>query len=165
MTKAYLIQMAAYNVWANTVVASWLQQINNEQWNAAVVSSFDSIAKTCVHIAGAEKIWLDRWQAKSDIVFMQNEIALNKEAFLTSWQNVSEEVLQFINNIEEDKLMKQFSFSRLNGEELSLQYCQAMLHVLNHSTYHRGQVVTMLRQVGFTQVSSTDMMTYFLNNN
>ena len=60
MTKNYFIQLADYNIWANDIVHSWFDKITGEQWEQPIVSSFDSIAATALHIAGAETIWLDR---------------------------------------------------------------------------------------------------------
>jgi uncharacterized damage-inducible protein DinB len=161
MTKEYLITLCKYNIWANNVVKSWLLQIDDAQWNATVVSSFDTIAKTCIHTAGAEKIWLERWQSKKDISFLINEFTGNKNELIAIWENASTGILHFIKQIEEAHLNNSFSFTRINGEMFSNKYNEAIIHVLNHSTYHRGQIVNMLRQVGFTNVSSTDMITFF----
>ena len=58
-------------------------------------------------------------------------------------------------------LEKNLDFKRLNGDAYSMPYYELIAHVFNHSTYHRGQLVTMLRQVGFDKVESTDMLAYF----
>ncbi len=161
MTKEHLITLANYNIWANNIVKSWLLQIDEVQWNTTIVSSFDSIAKTCIHTAGAEKVWLERWQNKMDIEFLSNELIISKKDLLLIWENASKGILHFIEQIEAAYLSNSFSFTRGNGEVFSNKYNEAIVHVLNHSTYHRGQIVTMLRQVGFTNVSSTDMITFF----
>ncbi len=162
MTKEYLITLANYNIWANTIVKNWVLQISDAQWNATVVSSFDSIAKTCIHIAGAEKAWLERWQLHQEIVFLVNEFKGIKEELIAIWENASKGILNFIENINEAYLDNSFSFKRINRETFFSKYNEAMVHVFNHSTFHRGQLVTMLRQVGFTNLSSTDMVTFFV---
>jgi uncharacterized damage-inducible protein DinB len=48
------------------------------------------------------------------------------------------------------------------GGEGQMEFQQTFSHVVNHSTYHRGQLVTLLRQTGFTQLSSTDLATYYM---
>ncbi len=161
MTKSFLIEMGKYNKWANDIVFNWLLQITDEQWNKEIISSFNSIIKTTLHTAGAEKVWLERWQQKNDIVFLSNTFTGTKIELIDIWKNSSQHILDFIVRMEEADFNNSFSFTRLNGDSHTSLYWEAMVHVLNHSTYHRGQLVTMLRQVGFTDVSSTDMITYF----
>jgi uncharacterized damage-inducible protein DinB len=161
MNKTHFIEVAQYNIWANNIAITWLEAINDEQWNREIVSSFNSIAKTCIHIAGAEKIWLERWIESKDIAFLSNTFDGSKTDLITIWQEASKNILSFVAQVDEGKLHTQFSLTRLNGESNTIMYGHSIAHVLNHSTYHRGQLVTMLRQVGFTKVSSTDMSGYF----
>ena len=165
MNKSYFIELAQYNIWANNIVISWLQQISEQQWKQPVVSSFNSIAETATHIAGAEKIWLDRWQLNSKSTFLTIESIGSKEEFIEIWKTASANILHFFEQINENDFATSFSFKRLNGEENTLQYAKTFTHVLNHSTYHRGQLVTMLRQVGFINVSSTDAMNFYKSLN
>lgn len=161
MSRSYFIELAQYNIWANNIVIGWLQQISEEQWNKEITSSFNSIAQTCVHIAGAERIWLERWQHISNPVFLFNEFKGNKNDLIQIWEKVSVQIRQFMENMKDEELFKSFSFVRLNGEANEMQYWQSFAHVINHSTYHRGQLVTMLRQAGFTNIAATDLLIYY----
>ncbi len=161
MTKPYFIELAKYNIWANDIVLNWLQQIDETQWQQHITSSFNNIADTCIHIAGAEKIWLERWQLKENLTFLSNEFAGTKDELISIWQQVSKNILQFVEQMNEEDLNKTFTFKRLKGDINTMQFYHAFAHVFNHSSYHRGQLVTMLRQASFTNVSSTDMLTYF----
>ena len=62
MTKQYFKEIAEYNLWANTIVCGWLEQINDEQWNKEIISSFNSIQETVLHIISAEKAWIERFK-------------------------------------------------------------------------------------------------------
>lgn len=161
MTKSYFTELAKYNIWANNIVITWLQNISEEQWLHQIESSFKSIAATCTHIAGAEKVWCERWQQKNNIVFLANEFNGSKEDLINIWQTASTDILSFIEQADEQLFTQPFTFTRLNGETNTMLYYHAIAHVINHSSYHRGQLVTMLRQVGFTDISSTDMLSYF----
>ena len=160
MNKQYFVDLANYNIWANDIAINWLNQINDEQWNKEINSSFNSIALTCIHIAGAEKIWLERWESLANPIFLFAEFNGTKNDLISIWQQASTNILQFISKLPETNYSDSFTFKRLNGEINEMQYAQAFTHVINHSTYHRGQLVTMLRQVGFTDVSSTDYLMY-----
>lgn len=163
MNKKYFTELAQYNIWANNIVISWLHQISEEQWKRNVTSSFNSIAETVTHIAGAEKIWLERWQIKTTTNFLKYNPTSSIADVTEIWQTASQNMLTFIEQMNEDNFAKIFYFKRLNGEENTMQYAQTFTHVFNHSTYHRGQLVTMLRQVGFTNVSAIDALVFYRN--
>ena len=161
MTKNYFIQLADYNIRANNIVHSWFDKIRDEQWELSIVSSFNSIAETALHTAGAETIWLDRLNKAAEPRWLPNIIKGGKKDVLDAWKKSSAGLKSFIENFDETKLQDSVSFKRPDGNLYELQHYQIFAHVFNHSTYHRGQIVTMLRQAGFTDVSSIDMSTYF----
>jgi uncharacterized damage-inducible protein DinB len=161
MTKQYFEELAAYNAWANGKAIQWLQQIDDEQWEQPLVSSFENIAATVLHVAGAESIWLQRFKKVKSPVWLTTVFTGGKTEALQTWQEQSEGFKKLISGFDETALTDTFRFTRLNGEVHQLQYYQAFAHVVNHSSYHRGQLVTMLRQVGFTAVTSTDLSTFY----
>lgn len=160
MTKNYFIELADYNIWANDIVHSWFEKITDEQWEQPIVSSFKSIAETSVHTAGAEKIWLERLNKVENPVFLTDEFSGSKPDAIAIWEKTSAGLKSFIENLEESKLESPVSFKRPNGNIYELLHYQIFAHVFNHSTYHRGQLVTMLRQVGFNSLSSIDFSSY-----
>jgi uncharacterized damage-inducible protein DinB len=68
---------------------------------------------------------------------------------------------KFVEGYNEDALMDKLVFRRINGDRYEMPHYQVFAHIFNHSTYHRGQLVTMLRQVGFTDVGSTDKLGFY----
>jgi uncharacterized damage-inducible protein DinB len=161
MNKKYFSELADYNIWANNIVFDWLNEINDEQWNQAITSSFSSIADTSIHIAGAEKIWLERWQQVQNPTFLSTEFKGTKNELIEIWKKASKDLQEYIYNLPEEKYSSQLTFKRLNGDEYTMQFAETFSHIINHSTFHRGQLVTMLRQAGFTKVTSTDLLTYY----
>ena len=161
MTKAYFLGLAQYNEWANDRVISWLHQITDEQWTRVIVSSFNSIEQTILHIAGAEQIWADRILKESNPVWMPSTFQGNKETLIATWKRTSERLKNSIENADEAQIESEISFTKINGEHFTMPCYQILAHVFNHSTYHRGQVVTMLRQVGFTHLSSIDQSSFY----
>ena len=161
MTKQYFKELAEFNLWANNIVCNWLEQVSDEQWSQEVVSSFNSIQQTVLHIISAEKTWLERFQKKTNIVWLQSEYKGTKKEHIQLWKEVSKNFKQFIDDFDENDLQTNLDFKRLNGDAYSMPYYQLFAHVVNHATYHRGQLVTMLRQVGFTDVGSTDLSGFY----
>lgn len=161
MTKNYFIQLADYNIWANTIFMGWLRQINDEQWNQFAESSFKSIAETVVHTISAEKIWFERLTEVQNPVFLLSVFKGTKEEALEIWEKTSQNLKSFIETLDETQMQKVLRFVRPDNKTYELEYYQVFAHVFNHSTYHRGQLVTLLRQAGFTGIHSTDVSTYF----
>jgi len=80
------------------------------------------------------------------------------------WKKSSKQLRNFIVSFDESKMNDTFSFKRFNGEENTMKYYEVFAHVFNHSTYHRGQVVTMLRQAEFATIQSTDLLGFYRVN-
>ncbi|MEP6845302.1 MAG: DinB family protein [Panacibacter sp.] len=157
MTKDLFKELTEYNLWANTIVCTWLEQISDEQWATEVVSSFNSIQETVLHAISAEKAWLQRFK-KENVEWLQPTYKGTKEDHIKLWKETSTELKSFIDAFNENDLDTNLDFKRLNGDAYSMPYYQLFAHVVNHASYHRGQLVTMLRQVGFTNVGSTDLL-------
>ncbi|CAN5217072.1 DinB family protein [soil metagenome] len=162
MNKDYFKELSEYNVWANNIVCSWLEQITDEQWKQEVISSFNSIQETVLHIISAEKAWLQRFK-KEKVEWLQFNYKGSKEEHIALWKKTSAELKAYVEGFDENNLLVKLDYKRLNGEEKSTAFYAMFAHVFNHSTYHRGQLVTMLRQVGFTGVTSTDLLGFYKN--
>ncbi|MGF6847956.1 putative damage-inducible protein DinB [Chitinophaga sp. W3I9] len=161
MDKKYFITLADYNVWADNIAMGWLNQIDEEQWNLPVISSFSSIQQTAIHIASAEKIWVDFWRKVPDPVYLSAGFKGTKNDLIEIWRKASAGLRNFIEEYPEENYLQKISFIKPNGEEDQMEFVQTFPHIINHSTFHRGQLVTMLRQAGFTKLSSTDLFTFY----
>lgn len=161
MTKQYFQELAEYNLWANSIVCSWLEQITGEQWNKEIISSFNSIQQTVLHIISAENAWMQRFKRVENFQWLQSTFKGTKDEHIALWKKTSEELKKFIDAFDENDLNTNLEFKRLNGDAYSMPYYQIFAHTVNHAAYHRGQLVTMLRQAGFTKIQSTDLMTFY----
>lgn len=160
MNKQYFIELAEYNIWANNIVCGWLENISDEQWNQPILSSFNSIQETVLHIISAENTWLQRFR-NEPVVWLQSTYKGTKDEHIALWKKTSEDFRLIVENFNEADLTKNLEFKRLNGEPYSMPFYQLFAHVVNHATYHRGQLVTMLRQSGFVNVGPTDLLGYY----
>lgn len=161
MTKQYFIELADYNSWANNIQCAWLEQITDEQWKQQIVSSFNSIQETVLHIISAENVWLQRLEKEANPAWLQTSYNGTKTEHIELWKSLSQRLKDFAIDMDESLLKENLEFKRLNGDTYSMPHYQVLAHIFNHSTYHRGQLITMLRQAGFTSVGSTDMLGYF----
>ncbi|MBW8685684.1 DinB family protein [Chitinophaga rhizophila] len=160
--KSYFLKLAQYNLWANSKIFAWLDQIDDTQWETKITSSFSSIRETATHIASAEKIWVDFWTKAMKPVYLSAQFSGSKTELIYIWQQASNDLKSFIENYQESELERPVSFIYPNGTEGQMKFWQTFSHIINHSTYHRGQLVTLLRSSGFTGLSSLDLATYYL---
>lgn len=164
MEKRYFDTLVRFNHWADTLVIGWLQQLNDEQWLQVNASSFSSVAQTTLHIASAEKVWIDFWQQAPEPVYLSSQFNGTRQALIDIYTTASAGLKDFVLQSPAEHLLSPITFRYPRGGEAAMEFWQTIAHVVNHTTYHRGQLVTLLRQVGFSGFSSTDLATYYLKN-
>jgi len=164
MNTKYFTALAQYNLWADDIVIEWLTQINDDQWNKVSTSSFSSIKQTAIHIVSAEKIWVDFWTKVPNPIYLSAEFNGTKNDLIEIWRKSSAGLKIFIEKFPEENYMQKVTFSYPRGGEGGMEFWQTFSHIINHSTYHRGQLVTLLRQADFTKLSSIDLATYYIKN-
>jgi uncharacterized damage-inducible protein DinB len=179
MNSSDIQTLFAYNRWANRRMFSVVEKLSSEQFTATIQSSFPSIRDTVFHILAAEWIWLKRWKGTSPRASVVDpdlspavwkglkaggiptvqELATFEElrAFADS---VEQERQEFLSSLSDETLQDRLNFHDMAGTAYSEPFAHLLQHLVNHGTYHRGQVTTMLRQMGAEAVS-LDMVYFF----
>lgn len=153
-------QMLIYTLWADRVIMRALREVTPEDLLRDTGSSFPSLLQTIAHIAGAEKIWLARFIGTAlDPLPTENDFT-ELIPLLVSWEETAAGIEAFLAGLTDDQLETTLAWSNSRGEGFSRPLWQPVFHLSNHSTYHRGQIVTMLRQMGYA-APGTDLI-YFL---
>jgi len=168
----------AYNLWANRRMFSTLEKLNDQQFTSAMQSSFPSIQESVMHILSAEWIWLMRWKGTSPRATVSDTttasamhsalsnggVALDSIATLSGLREFADSIEQqrqhYLGTLNEGSLSARLHYTDMGGKEFSMPLGQLLQHVVNHGTYHRGQVTTLLRQVG-AETISLDMVFFF----
>jgi uncharacterized damage-inducible protein DinB len=153
-----------YTEWANDVAMEAADELPDAALRRDVAISHGSIFGTLTHMAGAEWIWLERWNgrspAKAEAWSMWTPESCGDLAILNDrWQEVVDRRAQFLSGLDEDRLAAELPFRLLSGDPSSMRLVDQMQHVANHATMHRGQVVGMIRQLGIDP-PSTDLLFY-----
>ena len=117
VNRNYFIELADYNIWADAIAMDWLEQINDEQWDTTITSSFSSIRQTAVHIASAEKIWIDFWKKRQNPVYLSTEFKGSKNDLLKIWKEVSVAMKNFFEAFPEEDYQHQVTFRYPGGGE------------------------------------------------
>jgi uncharacterized damage-inducible protein DinB len=158
--KELFIQFSGYNMWANQLLLDTILQLPEEKQYEKVISSFDSLYKTVLHIWDAESIW---WQRMK----LQERIVRPGESVSGKMKEVSEGLLHqnrqwndWIISVQEHVLQHVFQYQNSKREQFKQPLYEMLLHLFNHATYHRGQIVTMLRELGIEKIPPTDFIVW-----
>lgn len=160
MTLQELKLLHAFNSWATNRIFNVCETMSSEDYHRDLKTSHKSIHNTLVHLVGAEKIWLSRWLGTLGQGFLSEKDAPDFATLRGIWEKTGFETAKFLGTMNDKKLAASFSFKNMKGEQLTQTYWQAFQHVVDHSTYHRGQVVAMMRQLG-TPPPSTGLITFY----
>ena len=153
-----------YTEWANDLACNAAAQLADDDLRRDFKISHSSIFGTLLHMAGAEWIWLERWQGRSPAgkdawSLWTTDSCPDPATLRRRWRDVIDARAEYISELDESRLMAELPFTLLNGDSSSLPLVGQMQHVVNHATLHRGQVVGMIRQLGIAP-PSTDLLFY-----
>jgi uncharacterized damage-inducible protein DinB len=160
MTIQEMKKLFAYNAWANNRVFEALSKISETEYLRDLKSSYPSLAATMVHLVGAEKIWLSRLVGKPESSLIGLQDAPTLKDLKSTWEDVAARMARLLAKLDDASLQKEIAYTSTEGAKFSNSNQQILLHVLNHSSYHRGQVAAMMRQVGAEPVN-TDLIAFF----
>ena len=152
--------------WANRCLLSASRLVSPEDFKRDLRSSHGSVRGTLIHIIGGHWVWLRLWQgepskeivARCDAVW-DPELFPDVASLEAAHASLEHEQTSFTEKLADDRLTTRGSFENFQGQQSQLSLAEMMQHVLTHSTYHRGQVVTLLRQLGHTP-PGTDLVTF-----
>ncbi|MGH9204710.1 MAG: DinB family protein [Vicinamibacterales bacterium] len=148
----------AYNRWANARLLDSASLLSDALLAKDLGTSYQSIFATLRHIAWGEWLWLDRWCERSPTGHDPLHCA-DLTRLRTSWSAIQREQTEFVASITPTHIERLISYENPAGTRWTYTLRHMLQHVVNHSTYHRGQVAGMLRQVGTTP-PATDYLLY-----
>jgi uncharacterized damage-inducible protein DinB len=159
--KETLLRYADYNIWANKRIIDALRQLKDERIDQHIESSFTSMRKTVYHVWSAEYIWLQRLQLAEQPVWIESVFNGNFEEACGLWQDVSSRLRDFVASQYSDKSFSHvLQYYNLKKQSYKTPVADVLMHSFNHSTYHRGQLVTMMRIAGVTKIPGTDFIEF-----
>ena len=154
MNRESLRELYDYNTWANGKTLDSLEPLSPEQFTGPMGGSFASIRETVVHNLGAEWIWWQRCIGKRPLGLLDVNDFPDVSSLRARWPEIDEGFLSVVSNADLDE---NITYINRHGLQYTYPVKQILIHVVNHSSYHRGQVVTLLRQIG-AKPESTDYL-------
>lgn len=150
MTPEEARVLCDFNVWANRRMLDACGALTDEQFTRDLGSSFPSVRDTLVHIMGGECLWEELWRGRSvnrETMAREfpNDLFPNLASVRARWEQVEADLLNFVRGLTPADLEKTVE---VRGHQFAYPLRSLLQHLVNHGTYHRGQVATMLRQLG-----------------
>ena len=150
-----------YTDYANALALDAAEKLTDEQLRHDFKISHRSILGTLAHMAGAEWVWLSRWQGTSPSEIWNDKTFADLSALRARWTEIEAGRRGMLEGLTMDALHAELSYRNIKGEPFTLPLVAQMQHVVNHATLHRGQVVGMIRQLGIAP-PAVDLLYYLL---
>jgi uncharacterized damage-inducible protein DinB len=160
MKPAEMVALYEYNAWADRRALQAASALSREQFTKQLGSSFPSVRDTLAHIYGVEWLWLERFQGRSPSAIPDDPEFADIVKLQASWGEFEPTLLNFVGGLTQDDLDRVMEYKTMKFGVYRNPLWQSMQHLVNHGSYHRGQVTTMLRQLG-AQPILTDLMHFY----
>jgi len=150
-----------YHYWARDRLLAAIDQLSQEQLRTDRGNSFPSIYDTLVHLYGADWIWLSRWEGTSPTALPASDQFPDLAALRTAWGQNEVRVRALVQRLGEDGIQRPMMYRGWDGKEQAQIFWQMFQHLVNHGSYHRGQITTMLRQIQVAPAKSMDLIAFY----
>jgi uncharacterized damage-inducible protein DinB len=149
-----------FNAWANNRTVDACAALAPEQFTRDLASSFRSVRDTLAHIYGAQWVWLERWHGRVPTALPSAADFPDLDTVRRRFVEIDRNLVDFAASLNADDLHRLVQYKTVAGAAQAQPLWQMLQHVANHSTYHRGQVTTLLRQLG-AKATSTDLIAFY----
>jgi uncharacterized damage-inducible protein DinB len=150
-----------YHYWARDRMFAAVEGLPPDHYVKDLGNSFGSVRDTLVHTYAAEWVWYSRWTGRSPTSFPNPDDFPDLDAIRDPWRSQEQKVRLFVGSLGADGMERVFAYQTFKGEPSQSVFWHMLQHVVNHATFHRGQVTTMLRQLGAAPPKSQDLITYY----
>jgi uncharacterized damage-inducible protein DinB len=148
MTVDHIRMLYDYNYWAHRLVWGCVMGITDEQFERQLGYSWGSIHAQVVHVMSAEWMWFSRLRGTSPKAMFDPNDYPNRESVLNKWNEIEVDIRDHVSSLSEDYLDGLFTYTTTSGNTYTQPIVPILLHVINHGTDHRAQILAMLNQLG-----------------
>jgi uncharacterized damage-inducible protein DinB len=153
--------LVTYHHWARDRATEAVARLTAAQFTQPLGNSFASVRDTLAHLYGADVVWLQRFCGSSPSGLPPAEQFLDLAALQAAWSEVDDRLRTFVASLDEPALATSITYRAFNGQDATLPYWQMLQHLVNHGSYHRGQVTTLLRQLGAPAPRGMDLVAFY----
>ena len=160
VTLELLRLLFQYNQWADRRMVEACSALTNEQFTRDLGSSFRSVRDTLVHLYGAEWVWNERIEGRSPMSLVAGTGFPDLASVRTKLEEMDNFYIEYVTRLAPQDLERVIHYKSFAGDEFSNPLWQTLHQLTNHASYHRGQIITLLRQLGAKPVT-TDLIAYY----
>ena len=139
-----------YNWWATQQILEGVNALSSSEFSRDLGGSFPSIRASLLHILWVELMFFKRWSGESTRELSAPPALETVEAILSVWQQLEAERKEYFAHLKDAELHAPLQYQDSRGRQISILLWQALFQCANHSTFHRGQIVSKFRQLGKT---------------
>jgi len=138
----------SYNSWANERTVATCRQLTTQEYERKIGGGWPSVRDTLVHIASATKAWHDRFHGNSPPRLLTGADVPGIDEAIERLLAADEALRGFVLATAAQDRGKILAYRNLKGETKKVPYWAVFRHAVNHASYHRGQISTMIRSMG-----------------
>lgn len=162
MTRQDAVTLLDYHYWARDRMIEAVDALTPEQYSKDLGSSFTSVRDTVVHAYGAEWNWYERWVGHSPTALPDVAVFPDVATLRTAWKTQERNIRLLVDALASaNELDRVFKYRTFDGQETESVFSHMLQHVVNHATFHRGQVTTLLRQLGAPAPRPQDLIRFY----
>lgn len=154
-------EMLLYMLWADRQMLKVVRGVRSEDLTRDAGVSFGSMLGTMAHMLGSQRMWLSRFSGQALSRVPGPADFPDLLSWITGWEETAAEIEAFLAALGDEQLAMPITWTTTKGDTFTRPLWQPVLHLVNHSSYHRGQVTSLLRQMGY-QPPTTDLI-YYVN--
>ena len=162
VSREALLTHFDYTLWATSKLLDAAGRLTPEEQTRDLQVSYHSVLGTLQHIYYADRVWLARLEERTLAAFMDPAPGPGVAELKEHWPVVIKGLRDFVELAPVELFEQELHFRRLNGDSQHLTHWKVLLHIVNHATLHRGQVMAMIRQLGHVP-PGTDYLFYHLH--
>lgn len=157
-------ELLLYMLWADRHMLAAVRPVQPEHLTRDAGVSFGSLLGTMVHMLGAQRVWLSRFSGHPLDHLPAADDFPDLPAWIHGWEETASGIEAFLAGLTDQQLAAPLTWTNFRGATYTQPLWQLVIHLVNHSSYHRGQVVSLLRQMGY-EPPPTDLSYYFAERN
>jgi uncharacterized damage-inducible protein DinB len=154
-----------YHFWARDRALDAAAAVKPDQFTREMGNSFGSLRDTIAHLYGADLVWYERWAGGSPTGLPPAAQFADLDSLRRAWRELEPKIRAFVNGLDAAGLARTLTYRAFNGQMATVAYWQMLQHVVNHGSYHRGQVTTLVRQLGAPAGKSMDLIAFYRERN
>jgi uncharacterized damage-inducible protein DinB len=160
-SAAVVRELLLHMLWADRLMLKAVREVSPEDLTRDAGISFGSLLGTMVHMLGSQRLWLSRFSGHP--IERRPELAdfPDLPSWIHGWEETASGIEAFLAALTAEQLAAVITWVDTEGPVHTRPLWQPVIHMVNHNTYHRGQVVSLMRQLGY-EPPQTDLIHYFL---